>query len=82
MVLLTIENKVQSNLGIEVKAQALCRHMGPSLLCVVTQDTAECKVQQVCSSVVRHAGQPLGLKGQTSWQEVLVFHSSGEQGMA
>lgn len=74
--------EVQSHLGIKVEAQPLCCHMGPSLLCVVTQDVAECKVQQVCSGMVHHAGQPLGLKAQTSWQGVLVLHSSGEQGMA
>jgi len=56
--------------------------MGPSLLRVVTQDMAERKVQQVGSGVVRHAGQPLGLKAQTSWQGVLVLHSSGKQGVA
>lgn len=47
--------------------------MGPSLLCAVTQDTAECEVQQVGSSVVCHAGQPLGLQAQTNQQAVLVL---------
>lgn len=56
----------RSHLGIKVKAQPFCCHTGPSLLCVATQDTAERKVQQVGSSVVCHAGQPLGLKAQTS----------------
>lgn len=56
--------------------------MGPSLLRVVTQNVAECKVQQMGSSVVRHAGQTLGLKAQTIWQGVLVLHSSGKQGTA
>lgn len=32
--------------------------------------------------MVRHAGQPLGLKAKTNWQGVLVLHGSGEQGMA
>lgn len=48
--------EVQRHLGIKVKAQPLCCHMGPSLLCAVTQDVAERKVQQVGSGVVRHAG--------------------------
>ena len=80
----TAENKktgVLSHLGIKVEAQPLCCHVGPSLLCAVAQDAAERKVQQVSSGVVRHAGQALGLKAQ-SWQEVLVLHSSGEQGIA
>ena len=76
------ETRVQSHLDIEVEAQPLCRHVGPSLLCPVTQDVAECKVEQVGSGVVGHAGQPPGLKAQTISPGGLLLHSLGEQRMA
>lgn len=44
------------HLDTEVKSQLLGSNVGPSLLCAISQDAVECKVQQVAGSVVYHAG--------------------------